>query len=273
MKIIKLLTIVSAIFLSTVKIFGQEIHESDISVAFNKTSTLVFPFAVESVDRGSQDILAQKVKGVENVLQVKAGSKEFSETNLTVITADGNVHLFAVHYCEDPEVQARIISSSTKREDANWVYFSDNLNEQFLSKISKRVLSTTSRTEKANMKYKIKLSLKGIFVHNDFIFYKIQIKNSSNINYDIQSVRFYIKDRQKVKRTAIQEIGVDPVHIQSQSFQVKGNAKIEMVYVLPKLTIPDAKRLSIELYETNGGRHLKLDVGNNTIVKARAVRN
>lgn len=46
---------------------------------------------LKSVDRGSKDVLAQKAKGVESILQVKAAKTNFDETNLTVINADGKL--------------------------------------------------------------------------------------------------------------------------------------------------------------------------------------
>lgn len=61
-----------------------------LEIAFLKTTNIVFPFAIKSVDRGSKDILAQKAGGIENILQLKAAKEDFPETNLTVVTADGN---------------------------------------------------------------------------------------------------------------------------------------------------------------------------------------
>src|SRR3546814_18758334 len=63
-----------------------------LSVSYDKTTNLVFPYNIKSVDRGTRDVLVQKARNVENVLQVKAGHEAFTETNLTVITADGHLY-------------------------------------------------------------------------------------------------------------------------------------------------------------------------------------
>src|SRR5687768_14524787 len=94
---------VTILFLSHA--YGQHIENIDLAISFNKTTSLVFPYSIRSVDRGSRDVLAQKAKGVENVLQVKAGRKGFAETNLTVITADGTLHQFTVTYSDSSSVQ------------------------------------------------------------------------------------------------------------------------------------------------------------------------
>src|SRR5690606_41694001 len=63
-------------------------------------TTLFRSMPILSVDLGSIDLLAQKASGVQNVLQVKAASKELTQTNLTVITQDGKLHSFLASYAE-----------------------------------------------------------------------------------------------------------------------------------------------------------------------------
>jgi hypothetical protein len=43
-----------------------------MEVAFNKTSHLIFPSPVRYVDLGSQDIIAGKAEGANNVLRIKS---------------------------------------------------------------------------------------------------------------------------------------------------------------------------------------------------------
>jgi len=83
----------------------QEITRSyPLQITTGKTSSLIFPGIIKSVDRGSREVLAQKAKDVSNVLHVKAAKEDFSETNLTVITADGLLYHFTVRYAADPGV-------------------------------------------------------------------------------------------------------------------------------------------------------------------------
>src|SRR4051812_22052329 len=74
-----------------------------LEISVNKTSNLVFPYAIKSVDRGSPNILAQKAGNVDTVLQVKAARQDFPETNLTVITTDGRLYSFLVRYSGAPD--------------------------------------------------------------------------------------------------------------------------------------------------------------------------
>ena len=96
-------------------------------------------------------------------------------------------------------------------------------------------------------------------------------KNTSNINYTIDFMRFYIRDNKKVNRTASQEVEVKPFFVNATPVEIKGKSINDWVFAVDKFTIPDAKHLVIEMFEHNGGRHLALSISNRTLVKARAL--
>src|SRR5690606_31566690 len=75
-----------------------------LTVASTKTTNIIFPYAIISVDIGSREVLAQKAKGVENILQVKAAHEGFAQTNLSVVTADGKLTSFLVDFAEQPAI-------------------------------------------------------------------------------------------------------------------------------------------------------------------------
>jgi Domain of unknown function (DUF4138) len=90
------------------------IAQTSLYIATDKTTSLVFPFSILHVDRGSKDILVQPVQEAENILLVKAGLKDFPETNLSVFTSDGSVYTFQVtSRCLLP---GRIICLQIKRQ-------------------------------------------------------------------------------------------------------------------------------------------------------------
>ena len=79
------------------------IPSEHLAITFNKTTNLIFPFSVQSIDRGSKDILVQQPKGTENIVQVKADKPNFTQTNLSVITIDGKLYSFTVDYTAQPD--------------------------------------------------------------------------------------------------------------------------------------------------------------------------
>lgn len=240
-----------------------------LTITFNKTTNLIFSYAIKCVDRGSPDVLAQKAKGVENILLVKAGRENFTETNLSVITSDGKLHSFILNYSNNPSLLNISFTRDTTLEETVPLLQS-GINEAQIQLMTERIAKEKRMLHAIHdYKYKIDFRLNGIYINSDVVFYQLEIKNLSNINYDIDMLRFFIQDEKKTKRTASQEIEMHPVYLYGDTSVIKGQSKNILVFALPKFTIPDKKYLSVQLMEKNGGRHLQLRVRNRTLVKAK----
>jgi len=248
----------------------KSIEPHALSITYSKTTNVIFPYAIVSVDRGSRDVLAQKANGVENILQVKAAKENFPQTNLTVVTADGKLTSFVVDYAEQPT--ALNISMSTPNEDPVIAIPTESVNMEEMQEFARSSVASEKKLGGEKDKtFGIRLKLNGIYIHGDVMCLRIRISNSTNIDYDIDQLRLYIRDQKKVKRTASQEIEISPVLIYNDSPKVSGKSENTFAFVVPKFTIPDKKFLVIQLMEKNGGRHLELHVKNKKIVKAAMV--
>jgi conjugative transposon TraN protein len=247
----------------------QTVKPRKVEVTYNKTSSIVFPAIIKSVDRGSRDILAQKAKGVDNVLQLKAGKQNFAETNLTVITGDGILHQFTLNYSDKP-ASLSVDLSGDSLQNAVPLIFQTEMTETEMENYSTGIVQTkrTVRSISEN-KYKISIALLSIYIKDDVMFYRFKIRNRSNIHYTIDFLKFYIRDQTKIKRTASQEVVVKPIYVFGNDKEVKGKSEADVVYALEKFTIPESKHLDVEMFEHNGGRHFYLIIKNKTIVNAR----
>jgi len=256
-----------AFFLNGISANAQTVIPVPVTITTAKTTNIIFPQAIISVDRGSRYILAQKAKGVENILQVKAARDSFPETNLSVITADGRLNSFVVNYSSQPTLNLSITESTVK----NSITFSEtNYNKADVTRYAK--LALKENTNGAVARYKtagIRFGVQGFFIHDDVIYCRLEIENRTNIGYDIGQLRFFIRDQQKAKRTATQEIEVTPVLAENSIETVKANSTQAIVFALPKFTIPDKKYLVLQLMEKNGGRHLEVRVKNRQLVQAK----
>lgn len=255
---------------------SQSAKESqNIEITFNKTSSIVFPAVITSVDRGSRDVLAQMAKGVSNVLQLKAGRVNFKETNLTVITGDGKLHHFFVRYADRPSafiIQATEPGVKGEKAGPIPVLFPAEMTNTDMDKYARDIItSQKKRRIKGTTQYDMRLSLQGIYIQGNIMFYHLKITNKSNIPFHTDLLRFYVKDKQKVKRTASQEVVQLPRYHYGDAKVINGDSSQDLVYALPKFTIPDAKVFAIELMEKKGGRHLRLTIKNKTIIKALPV--
>jgi len=243
------------------------IQPDSLKIAYSKTTNLVFPYSIKAVDRGSKDVLAQKASGLENILQIKAAQECFTETNLTVVTADGKLYSFVLNYDEQPELLN--ISINRDKRVAHDIFFSnENINEEALESTSKLAFHEKKQNVRVkDKKYGIKLLLNGLYIKEELMYFRIYLENSSNINYDIGQLRFFIRDDRKAKRTASQELEIEPVYTYKNSEQIKANSSNTFVLIIPKFTIPENKFLAVQLTEDSGGRNLQLKVKDRKLKK------
>lgn len=243
------------------------IEAMNLEISDNKTTNLVYPYPVISVDKGSRDVLAQKATAVENVLQIKASVPDFKETNLTVITADGKLYSYLLRYGEDP-YQLNINYKGKDAEGA-MTELSDGPNRSVLESTAKAIaiknLSITGLNERC---YGIDLSLEGIYIHRDIFYFQISLENSSEINFDTDQLRFFIRDDKRSKRTTVQEVEIVPIYTYGDPSKVPAGSTVPLVFAFSKFTIPHKKHLIIQLFEENGGRNLELKISNRLLVKA-----
>jgi conjugative transposon TraN protein len=103
------------------------------------------------------------------------------------------------------------------------------------------------------------------------LYFHLQLKNSSNVPFTLDYVTFKIVDKKVAKRTAIQEQVIWPLRAHNHFTEVGGNRTERVVFTLPKFTIPDDKKLVVELGEQNGGRHQSFTVDNGDLVRAKII--
>lgn len=224
-----------------------------LQVSTDKTISLIFPYPIRHVDRGTKDVLVQPVQEAGNILLVKAASKDFPQTNLSIVTDDGSVYSIAVAYGE----------SST------WIYRFPVQLKTSISTYANSVLDNPkTMIGIRDASWDMVASVIGIYIKDDVIYYQLDLQNQSPIDYDINFLRFYIRDKKKAKRTAVQESEITPLYVAGNTSTVKADTHNSIVVALYKFTIPDAKYLAIEIGEKDGGRNLLMKVNNRKIIKA-----
>ena len=253
-----------------------------LEVTFSKTVHIIFPSSIRYVDLGSADLMAAKADGVENVLRVKAARQNFrAETNLSVITEDGSYYSFNVKYANEPVKlsveMADFLHGNREigQENKTPVYLSDLGDEPpYMVQLIMETIHKNNRKKIKNIgsrNFGVHYSLKGIYSHNDLMFFHLQLKNTSTISFDIDYLVFKIVDKKVAKRTAMQEQVIVPLRSYNQVTGVAGGKDERTVFALQKFTIPNDKQLIIELMEKNGGRNQKLKIGNSDLMRAETI--
>ena len=113
--------------------------------------------------------------------------------------------------------------------------------------------------------------MKGLYSHGDLLYFHTEVKNSSNVPFDVDFLTFKIVDKKVVKRTAMQEQVIYPLRAYNYVTRVDGKDSECTVFALPKFTIPDDKKLVVEMYEKQGGRHQTFELENGDLVRAETI--
>ena len=263
--------------------FDRMILPYALEVIFNKTVHVIFPAPIRYVDLGSADLLAAKADGTENVLRVKAALRDFSrESNLSVITEDGSYYTFNVKYADEP-VKLSVEMTDflhdgeavNRPNNALAVYMQELGQESplLVKLIMQSIYKNNDREIKhiGSKRFGIQHTLKGIYTHNGLLYFHLQLKNSSNVPYNIDFITFKIVDKKVAKRTAIQEQIIWPLRAHNNLMLVGGKRTERMIFTLQKFTIPDDKMLVVELNEQGGGRHQRFTVDNADLVRAKVI--
>lgn len=238
-----------------------------LDITWHKTTLLIFPAAIQSADRGDQYVLAEKVKGVDNMLKVKAGQNDFKQSNLSVITVDGKVYTFIVNYASDPTYQVVDLRNQPARAPVQFSGLS--LNSREISEYMKMISSQQPFLHGVRQqKYLMKFRLLGIYINNEVMFFRFGVKNKTQLNYDIDFLRFYVKDKKQARRTAVQEREIHPILLQILPASGKDSGKI-IIAAFKKFSIADDKNFMVEMMEKEGDRNFQLKVPQRKLLQAK----
>ena len=250
-----------------------------MEVTYDKTSHLIFPTAIRYVDLGSEYLIAGKAEDAENVLRVKASVRDFEpETNFSVITNDGRFYSFNVYYSSYPEAMSYDLLTMQKavdRTNGNDVLFEELGNNS--PSLAGLLLEKKKKKDKRIVKhigaksFGIQFILKGIYIHNGKYYFHTELRNKTNVPFEIDFINFKVVDKKVAKRTVVQERPLTPLRTYKPLDGIAGKSTEQNVFLLDQFTIADDKVLLIEIFEKNGGRHQTLQVENSDLIKARLI--
>ncbi len=263
--------------------FDRMIPPHALEVCYLKTTHIIFPAEIVYVDLGGENIVAGLADGAKNVLRVKSAVKSFKqETNLSVITEDGCFFTFNVKFAKEPLLLN--IEMTDFLHDGESVNRPNNAQEIYLERLGsespmlvKLIMKSIHKQNKREIKhigskrFGVQFLLKSIYANNGLLYFHTELKNTSNIPFDVDYVSFKIVDKKVIKRTAMQEQVLEPLRAQNYVTVVHGKSSERTVFALEKFTIPDDKQLVIEIAEKEGGRHQSFLVENEDIVRANVI--
>jgi hypothetical protein len=107
----------------------------------------------------------------------------------------------------------------------------------------------------------VKAWVNKLSLANNKVFFRLDIRNRSNLPYDVDFIRFYIRDLKTVARMATHEQEIVPIYSNlNKHTTILKSKEIAKVFGFHRFSLSEDQALNIELYERNGNRHFYLQI-------------
>lgn len=114
----------------------------------------------------------------------------------------------------------------------------------------------------------VELRLRGILLVEGRLWFGLEYSNRSSIAYTPAYTRWFIRDRRRVRRTAEQEVPLEPLCV-AEAVTVAADSIVVTWTGFTPLALSKDKELVLEVGEKGGGRVLSLRIGHKVILNAR----
>jgi hypothetical protein len=246
-------TLIIIIFLATI---GTGSFAQDTAyISRDKTTALFFKSSVKIIGKTSPNF---EVRQIENgLITLKAINPDFKSVKLNIQDQNTNqVYHIPVQYSYGRagrriEVAgSRSITTVIRSPVTNYAAIGNQL-------ASGKRSDVVDRKKIGGVKAWVnKLSLA-----NNKVFFRLDIRNRSNLPYDVDFIRFYIRDLKTVARMATHEQEIVPIYSNlNKHTTILKSKEIAKVFGFHRFSLSDDQALNIELYERNGNRHLYLQI-------------
>lgn len=214
------------------------------------------------------DISNNKIVGdipLNNVLRLKPieegangvvtiATEGFVVQYMLVYTTDVD-KVFSRHNIQYSELRSLINSSNTITKSDMYDYAS----KMFLSGEKYYDVSTKAK--------RLKMTLNNIYTIDKYFFIDVSLFNKTNIQFDIDQIRFTIEDKKKTKASNFQSVEINPILALSKDKSFK--RKYRNIFVFEKFTFPEDKVFTIEISEKQiSGRTIILRISYADVLNA-----
>ena len=148
---------------------------------------------------------------------------------------------------------------------------SNALSQQQCYSLSMQALAKKRKIKNIKAKgYDLSVWINNIYIVGDYLLFDIGAKNKSKLQFDLDQIRFKIKDKFKVNATVSQDVELQPMFqfYSNETSVISGSWR--NFYIFKKFTYPTQKIFSVELTEQQiSGRKVELKIGYKDVLKSR----
>ncbi|MBS1659500.1 MAG: DUF4138 domain-containing protein [Bacteroidetes bacterium] len=258
----------------TLTVSAPIIGSFSLELAQRYTTNLIFPFPIANVDLGTGEIIAKKMKNIQNVLLLKAGKSHFAPTNVSVYLENGRLYSFRVTYADSPAIlnysflpDSAASIAANQHKDAIAKFTSWPVDKGRMQEDEKLITAANPFQRAAASASQLHLTLRGTYLKDELLWLRFSARNTSQIDFKPELLRCSLEDTKAIKRTAVQSIEIAPVYTPA-STTLAGRSKTDWALGFAPFTIDSGKRLVIE-WGGQDGRRLRLHIKRKYLLRAK----
>lgn len=218
---------------------------------------------------GSEEFVFSYNKAAVDSLGLLQG-KPGGDSNLLIRTIDGSLYSYILRYKDSLsefvhfiEPRDRINSIPREKEAITEKHevpkTGNNDKKSYYEKLSGYYLKRHPQNVATRRKAKLKLEVQGLYYYRDEMFMVIEIRNRSQIDYEIEDVSLAKIHGIKGRKSSYQKLVLKAQYRQDYPQWVLRGGRARFVMVYPKFTLGDHDKLQLDVTERKGNRYLKLD--------------
>ena len=199
---------------------------------------------------------------VKNILRIKPNPKEKLATQ-----EQGIVTIVCQKYMVQYRLQHADVQEATKSKfissvDGRGLLLPEiTISAEEMKVLSMQLLNKPKEKPINSSKHQgMKITINQVYTSGDYFFMDVSLQNRSSVTFEIDQVRFHVKDKKVMKATNVQQIELEPEYVLYTQNRIR--RRYRNVFVFKKFTFPNEKTFEIEVSEKQlSGRtlHLKLD--------------
>jgi hypothetical protein len=236
----------------------------------SKNVALFFPEPIRQGITGSENFVFTYNREKEQyfgLLQAQPGK----ESNLLVININGSIFSYIVRYKaqlsklnyfiplsnsignEKPKVADSIQNETSEKSIDNSTYYYQKFCSYLLDR--RQYLGRYIRRNDG-----VIMRLENIVFDKEELYFVIQIRNNSTLDYDLNFLNLSIETRQKGKKKSLQRLHQEPIFKHHLPSKIVENETVRFIYVMPKFSLSNDRRVVLELNEKDGERNIEMKI-------------
>ncbi len=242
-----------------------------------KTTHLLFEEQIKYLDIGSPYFVADTLS---RMIRLKHIGEELIDSrsqisNLTVITEDGGYYSIALGYNRF----ANSVTYKLKKSDQIVSIFKKEKELQKekedkqaamcyqLARHSRNILNI-----KGGTKGDLRVEVAGIYYTNEKIAIRIELKNESSIDFDIDNILFRTKLNKRLSKDYLyQERVISPLFTCADTMEIIGNGQQTVTLLFDKFMLNENEKLAVDVFEEKGGRSVSIDIPRDRLLRPKII--